>query len=131
MPNYPKPAALKTLNGNPGHRAIPIEPEPLGDVQKPDGLSGRIGEIWDFYAPILISMGTLKAPDAAMFANWCRLCALSEINFAGMTGAQLTEMRQLAHQFGMTPLSRASLGASAAKQPDSNIFLKNDRRTAA
>lgn len=126
-----KPAALRMLNGNPSGRPIPVEPEPLGEIRKPEGLSGRIGEIWDFYAPMLIAMGVLKAPDAAMFANWCRLAALSEISFGSMTGAQLTEMRQLAHQFGMTPLSRASLGASAAKQPDSNIFLKNDRRTAA
>lgn len=118
------PSASKILAGNPGGRPIPEELEAPDDVVKPSCLAGRIGEIWDFYAPILIAMGTLKAPDAAMFANWCRLAALSEINFAAMTGAHLSEMRQLANMFGMSPLSRASLGASAAKKPD-NVFLKN------
>lgn len=118
-----RPAALKLIDGNPGKRPIPIEPEPGGDVRKPKGLRGRASAIWDELAPILEDMGTLKSPDAHLFANWCRLAAKSETRFSQMSVAELTEMRRIGDSFGMSAPGRAKLGTTEKKK-DVNPFAK-------
>lgn len=121
MARQRKPAALKLLDGNPGKRPIQVEPEPTGDIKKPNGLRGRAAAIWDEIAPVLIEMGTLKSPDAHQFAVWCKLAAMSETKFSKMSAGQLTQMRLLADTFGMSAVSRAKLG-TVDKQKRKNPF---------
>lgn len=123
MSNPRKPAALKILEGNPGKRPIPVEPEPTGEVQKPRGLNRRAAQVWDEFAPICVEMGTLKSPDVHQFAVWCRLAAKSETRFGSMSVAELTEMRRIGDSFGMSAQGRARLGKVPKKTP-ANPFEK-------
>lgn len=123
MGNPRKPASLRLLEGNPGKRPIPVEPEPAGDVHKPRGLKGRAAAIWDELAPILEDMGTLKSPDAHQFAVWCKLAAKSERQFNSMSVGELTAFRLIGDSLGMSAVGRAKLGTTEKKKHE-NAFAK-------
>lgn len=68
-----KPTALKILQGNPGHRALPEnEPElPPGAGEPPDHLDAVAREEWDRVAPVLTAAGVLTQGDRAVLAMYC------------------------------------------------------------
>jgi P27 family predicted phage terminase small subunit len=137
MANRRKPTALRIIEGNPGHRALPArEPQaPIG-AKMPDGLTARAQAHWPKLAKQLTAariLTELDAPALAMhcelFASWRDACdKLTEFGPVVETdkgGLKLSpywvtfmqassEMRRLLTEFGMTPASRSRV--AAAKQ---------------
>jgi phage terminase small subunit len=113
-----KPTALKVLQGNPGKRPLPkAEPTPPGgEVERPR-MPKRAAMVWDRYAPMVMGMGLLTPVDVPAFATLCGLIAQSERNPEEMPANRIGRMESLFGQFGMTPSSRARLGAVLNAQP--------------
>jgi P27 family predicted phage terminase small subunit len=136
------------LKGNPGRRHLPAEVvTPVGEPDKPEGLSEAAGRIWDDVAPVLLFMGTLTKGDARAFATMCELQATlvkasSQKDAPGFTpfvvsqdfnGADVvkvhaalrleretaTTIRQFYEYFGMTPSARARM--AVPKRPDEPV----------
>lgn len=65
------PTKLALVKGERSDRVNEAEPEPDGEVAAPAWLSGDASQVWDTYAPDLISKQVLTAWDVEAFANWC------------------------------------------------------------
>ena len=73
MPNYPKPAYLKALAGNPGKRKLPetaVNPAPIAP-KIPDYLSKEARREWKRILPELEALGLLSKIDLACLAAYC------------------------------------------------------------
>lgn len=73
----PKPTILKKAAGNPGRRRL-NEDEPVppaGDITPPPELVGRALEVWNYLAPICVTMKTLTIADVLTFASYCQVRA--------------------------------------------------------
>jgi phage terminase small subunit len=113
----PKPAALRLVGGNAGHRPInEAEPEPKGAVVKPAFVKGRAAKLWQELAPELEEARVLKSWDVHMFGVWCVLMAEFEKSPAIFTSAKLSQMRALGESFCLLPPGRARFKPSDDKK---------------
>ena len=72
----PLASALKLIRGNPGHRAISDEPQPLlGSINPPKYLSRGAKKIWREVAPELYRLGLLTILDRQALARYAVLHA--------------------------------------------------------
>ena len=72
----PLPRILKLIRGNPGHRAISDEPQPLlGSINPPKYLSRGAKKIWREVAPELYRLGLLTILDRQALARYSALHA--------------------------------------------------------
>ena len=68
----PKPAALKAINGNPGNRPIPRNPEPTRGAPLPPGnLKGEALAAWGRIVPELDAIGLLTKVDRDYLVAYC------------------------------------------------------------
>jgi P27 family predicted phage terminase small subunit len=134
----PTPVRLKVLLGNPGKRPLPVEPVPQTFAEipaPPDYLQPEAAAEWRRLAPELLRLGLLTPVDLAAFASYCeavgrwqlavRLLAesggkLTARGYRGrvitnplvrVIGAAADDALRCATEFGMTPSSRARVGA--------------------
>lgn len=128
-----KPAALRIIEGNPGNRRIPDEPEVDGAMPPiPAHLPPLAKECWKRLAPKLHEAGLLTMVDSDALALYCQCYAewrlatklvqregMTFITSRGVRGirpevkiAQKANalMQQLMSQFGLSPRARANLG---------------------
>lgn len=130
---FPKPTALRALEGNPGHRTLNrYEPQPPADaVTMPKGMPARARAEWKRLVPILTAMRVLTVADVSALEDLCRLeaeiaASLKQLEKAGpvvKTGNGSVKrnpfffvvqdqrmMRQrMWREFGLTPSSRSRL----------------------
>jgi len=134
----PKPAVLKHLQGNPGHRPIPEEykPDAVASVTAPLWLQTDARVIWDELAPELHRLGLLTKLDVSALAGACRwwaiyrtadralragLTVMTKANGkqarpeVGIAQKAFHEAMQVFSRFGVTPSDRTALKAPAAK----------------
>ena len=118
-----KPAALRLLEGNRGHRPIPNEARVETDLPEPPRWLDRIARAeWRRMVGPLHAMGILTATDVTMLEAYCRI--YSEWRKAESLNDQIKavkELRLIASEFGMTPSSRAKV-ATGAKKEDVDPF---------
>lgn len=135
----PVPVPIKELNGNPGKRPLPDEPQPDRCIPAmPEFLPEEVQRLWFEYAPKLEELGLLTAVDGMSLAF-----LLLHYHFAAETVAIITRdglvrtdengadrkhplfqvMRdnsmaylRYAAEFGLTPSSRSRINV-AAKPP--------------
>jgi phage terminase small subunit len=119
----PKPAILKLLKGNPGHRPIPVEPVATGKPIKPEWLSERAAAIWDTQvrrAPWLTEV------DSCKLALWCDREADVGVCHREWPEYVRKEHRMAGSEFGFDPIARARLGtkpdAGKAESPAAKYF---------
>lgn len=118
----PIPSALKLLRGNPGKRPLPAnEPRPASGAARPDWLQPAAREEWDKLATELARLGLLSVLDANALAGYCVL--LSQVRKAHEAGKPVGEktlraLDALGSAFGLSPASRARLGAAPAREED-------------
>lgn len=152
----PKPTALKKLEGNPGKRPLnELEPlPPISTLRCPNWLLPEARKEWRRLAPALISMGVLTMADAVPFAAYCMAYARwreaeDEITrhgsvykdandnikpnpYIAIAAHQLTEIKSLAAEFGLTPATRTAIIANAlsvaksVKDPMEQILTSDD-----
>ncbi|MEG0145455.1 MAG: phage terminase small subunit P27 family [Clostridia bacterium] len=133
----PKPTALKKLEGNPGKRPLgELEPlPPISVLRCPNWLLPEARKEWRRLAPALIAMGVLSLADAVPFAAYCTAYARwreaeDEITqhgsvykdangnikpnpYIAISARQLSEIKSLAAEFGLTPATRTAIIANA------------------
>jgi P27 family predicted phage terminase small subunit len=139
----PKPAAVKRLDGNPGKRPIRDDlPAVAGEPPMPERL--RTDEIavakWRELVPVLLELGTLSHADGEALATLCEVFSASQTcllefrasgpvlrtdlggvkpNPAGPLYRSLVGLLStLLGEFGLTPTSRARIGAKQDTPPD-------------
>jgi P27 family predicted phage terminase small subunit len=125
-----KPTHLKLLQGNPGHRPLPInEPQPDGDLtEPPEFLSNRAKEIWRSTLK-LVPEGLLRKLDSSVFERWCvakelyetsykKVCESGQVIASGKRGAfqynpflitmnqAAKHMRAASDEMGFSPAAR-------------------------
>lgn len=118
MPNKRKPTALKVLEGtNQPVRANPAEPEfePTEGAVRPDWLNGpEAVKEWDRLAGLLESQRVLTDADLQTLGHLCNLHAKCVEKWrlgAQPTAAELTQLRMMNVEFGLTPASRAKVSS--------------------
>jgi P27 family predicted phage terminase small subunit len=141
----PRAAALRLLEGNPGHRPIPTPPTPpVAEVRCPAWLDPIAKAEWRRIAPLLDQMHLLTALDVAMLASYCH--AYSELQQAteilksrgrtfttpngykqqrpevGIAHRAMLLIRLFAGEFGFSPSSRMRL-AVHDQEPDDDRYL--------
>lgn len=133
----PKPTALKTLQGNPGKRALnKDEPKPTGIPTCPDHLDKIAKAEWKRISRELLSIGLLTAVDRSALAAYCSAFsrwakAEKELQnkpavvkapsgypmpnpYIGIANSALDLMRKFLTEFGMTPASRSRIRVEPA-----------------
>jgi hypothetical protein len=104
----PTATVIKLARGNPGRRPLPRdEPRPQGDVEKPDGLSGRPSLLWDQFIERAFWLTWADGPKALI---WCHLQAEFERKPGKMVASRIAQLRALGSELGLDPASRARLG---------------------
>lgn len=121
MPNPRKPRQLKVIEGTLRRDRDYPEPEfPVVEgARPPDWLNGpeALAE-WDRLTALLESSRVLTQADLTALAHLCNLHgACVKLYRAGMepTAAQLTQLRLMLAEFGLTPASRSKAGTAAPK----------------
>lgn len=144
-----KPAAQKALEGNPGKRPIPVEPDIAPGCPSPPGdLSGEAFAEWSRIVPDLHNAGLLAKVDRAYLVAYCE--AWSQFNasrehlaeFGPVTRGRNGEpvknpaaqvmrdsadmMLKFGSRFGLSPQDRARLGKvqepEAPSGPDATVL---------
>ncbi len=132
-----KPAALKILEGNPGKREIPVEPQPRkGLPQPPDYLDDVAKDAWQQVLEVMGHTGCITMAEAPLMELYATTysnyrTATAEVEKHGVAiigkdksgglqvkanpyGNQLHKYRdacaKLLMELGMTPVSRARIG---------------------
>jgi P27 family predicted phage terminase small subunit len=130
----PKPAALKLLEGNPGHRQIPEQSEvvPAEAPDPPDHLSGIALRVWKEKASDMARAGLISKLDSENFACYCEAVAtwIEAKSMVARQGAVLLapnsgfpvqnpyvaianrameQIRTFGAEFGLSPASRTRL----------------------
>lgn len=138
-----KPTKLKILEGNPGKKRLPNEPQPtVGTLRKPEWLRPAAAEHWDRLAPELQRLGLLTVVDEASFGQLCQEYAVwreaeerlaaeePRVMCVGEQGYMQTSPWEtirrnaradyiaIAKQFGMTPASRADVTTAEVAKAD-------------
>lgn len=127
----PKPTALRRLEGNPSNRPLnEAEPQPVGELQKPEHITGPYAEEWD-RAVSAMPPGFYTAADVPLLAEYSvKWVFLRQANATVSKEGQTTKGSQgqtvqhpavatsialgnlilkLAAQLGMSPAARARL----------------------
>lgn len=144
----PKPRAMKVLAGNPGKRAVGVDPDvPLGVPECPEHLDDVARVEWDRVSGLLADAGLLGDLDRAALAGYCVLYSrwvdaqekLQKTGLIvkapsgypvpnpliGISNKALKEMRAFLAEFGMTPASRARIdGSKLQSKPKKNPFTE-------
>jgi len=114
MPMPRKPQTLKVLHGTdqPSRRREEADfPLVEGDVEPPMGLVSPLAvKEWNRLSALLVGAGVLSEGDLAALARLCNMSADAQRLWeAGMkpTAADLTAIRLLENEFGLTPASRS------------------------
>ncbi len=142
----PKPAALRLLHGDTGHRAKRNSPQPRPIRPECPGwlLPEAKGE-WERVAPELARLGLLTLLDRAAFAGYCQAYArwqaaerFLEINGdvvkaqsgylmprpeVAIARAERRAMVQLAVEFGFTPSARSRISVEVAVENEQESLL--------
>jgi len=141
----PKPTAIKLLEGNPGRRELPHNPQPPGgDMRAPAGMPLAARREWRRVVPILTRLGVASQVDRNALADYC-LCvarladAEAEIEKRGLLvdgerGKVKNPAAQLAREyraavvrwaveFGLTPSSRTRLTVDKPAEDDLDALL--------
>lgn len=138
-----KPAAQKALEGNPGKRPIPEEPQvSMGAPAPPGDLSGEAFAEWSRIVPDLDNAGLLAKVDRAYLVAYCE--AWASFNEAradvaefgpttrGRNGEPVKNpacqvmrdsadmMLKFGARFGLSPQDRARLGKVPTAEADSD-----------
>lgn len=129
----PRPAALRLVEGNPGHRTIPRPPQPRSRAPRcPSWLDPEAKREWIRVAPDLGHMHLLTGVDRASLVVYCQAVAEFEQAIAvlrkkgrtfktpngfiqarpevAMMHRSAVLIRMFAEQFGLTPSARTRLG---------------------
>ena len=130
MGNRPKPAELRLLEGNRGHRSIPNTPKPKPVFSKPPKTLDKYGrKEWRKRGKELYRMGLLTVLDLPAFEIYCDW--FSEWKQATV----ITTKKEAGHQarmfmieFGMTPSSRTRLNVDEEKEENEMEALLNRGR---
>jgi P27 family predicted phage terminase small subunit len=138
----PKPNAIKVLEGNPGKRALPDQPNVLpGAPDPPDSVQSdpvALAE-WNRILPQLLDLGLVAKIDAASLAGYCLLISMAHkasesiakdgvlvVSPAGVKknpacGLLLDALKGIkafAVEFGLTPASRSRVSRADSANPD-------------
>jgi P27 family predicted phage terminase small subunit len=150
----PKPAALKSLAGNPGKRALNQE-EPRAQIVRPRAPYGRLPKagqrLWRSLVPVLADLGVLTETDVPALEMLClhyataveaaHLIREEGLTTCGSKGTLTTHpavrilrdassaFRLYAEQFGLTPSARSRIQAVTPEEPDELEQLLFGRRT--
>lgn len=153
----PTPTAIKILEGNPGQRKLPEnepKPEPVKyDIPPPDHLPDVAKAEWIRLFQPLRLCGLMTVADLSAFAAYCAIyarwidceadIAKSSKLLQSATGTVqvnpliwvarqcLDQMRQYMREFGMTPASRARMGAVVTEAPSKTAPGDDDAAPAA
>jgi len=147
MPNYPKPTALKLLEGNPGKRPLNVN-EPQPDASIPDCpafVKGEARKEWKRIVPELEKLGLLTRIDMAGLAAYCVAFgrwadAERELRKHGVTQTSpngyvqtsahlhiankaMEQMHKFLVQFGLTPAARSRVSVSPMPDDDEARFF--------
>jgi len=134
--NPPKPAEIRELEGNRGHRPIP-KPLDLKTVRKepPTWIDTDARAIWKKISSELYAIGVLKETDlytlaayCQTYAKWKRVSKLAEISEDGIKWQNqeikyLKEMRALSATLGLSPSDRTRL-SSDKRNPEEEKWDK-------
>ena len=132
---YPKPTKLKLLEGNPGRRPLPDEPEFRATTADPPPHLDPYGlEEWNRVAPSLVDHGILTEPDRAALEAYCRWFALWRRCMIDVESKRLKgrayqqalatardaskEMRAFQVQCGITPATHSRVKARPTETKD-------------
>jgi phage terminase small subunit len=134
-----KPTALKVLNGSAAHhpeRANPDEPkvEALTEVPEPPAvyrITGAARQMWDYLAPVTISMAVLTEVDLGDLATICLAWRtyLQRVRARDDAGADRAfHFYQVGlGRFGLNPSERAKLHVPAKPAPSKMAGLLRPR----
>ncbi|MCE9552622.1 MAG: phage terminase small subunit P27 family [Planctomycetes bacterium] len=146
----PKPAAIRALEGNPGHRALPEGPKPPVKLpEPPKELSPAAKRQWHRLGPKFAAMGVVAEVDELAFAQLCDSYSawLSLLKTGRKNGPivrvngqpvpnpylvradrEAEKIRKLLVEFGGTPSARARLsvpnGSASAGSDDIESFMR-------
>lgn len=143
----PIPTKLKLLQGNPGKRPLPVEPEYTNSCDAPSFISGEAKAEWDRVSKELNAVGMLTAVDRSMLTAYCLawqdfVCLAKTMKKEGYTTdkgktpAYLAyenahkRLIETAREFGFSPSARARVHAvTQTKTPQDQLkdFLQNKR----
>jgi P27 family predicted phage terminase small subunit len=157
-PRRNKPAALRVLEGNPGHRPINTAeptPPPAANLDPPAWLDREAKRCWREVAPVLSDMGVLSAADRNALVLYCQawsryraaVRAMASPPFGDdvepktlaeyLTGWAVrvekaeASVRLLGADFGMNPVARSRLSvAKPAEKVDEMEDLLSGRSRA-
>ena len=133
MPNRRKPNHLKVLEGTDRPDRMFDEPElPTAEPEDaPDWLSGpEAVKEWDRIVELLLPVRTLSEGDLTMLGHLCNHHASIVKKWrlgASPTGTELTQLRLMYTEFGLTPASR-SKAAQLGDAGDENPFADLDEK---
>lgn len=124
----PAPTALKQLAGNPGKRALPVEPKPeTGAPPCPDWMPPEGRQQWERVVPELDRLKLLSKVDGAVLEAFCATYAEFVVTVRArepIKAALIGQMRFLAGELGLTPAARARLAAPPGQEdPQIDMFF--------
>jgi P27 family predicted phage terminase small subunit len=141
-----KPLEIKVLNGNPGHRPLPIDSVKFQELESavtPEWLDEMAKECWEWYSPLLLNQKILTRGDLHNLEAFCsaysrwrqaeeQVKLLGVIYPDGHDGYKknpactviteaLSQLEKFGGLLGLDPASRQRL--TAPKGKSSNPFL--------
>src|SRR6185437_1847128 len=119
----PTPRVVRLLTGNAGKRPLP-PPDPLepGSIERPGGLNGAPGLLWDRFIARAWWLTWADGPKASM---WCHLQAEFESAPLNMLASRMAQLRALGSEIGFDQATRTRMGiaAPASKRNEADEFL--------
>lgn len=108
----PTPNVVRLVTGRRGKLPPPSTgpARRAGPLKPPAPLEGEAAELW---AKFIRPAWWLEPADAPLAWTWCQVQAEAFADPKAFTAARLAQLRQLAGDLGLTPVSRARLGADA------------------
>jgi len=142
MGNKPKPPELRLIEGNRGHRPIPVTPKPKREHPPASRwITREAKREWRRISKELFSLGLLTVVDRAALEAYCQCYArwkeaeakvdmvcpetesgyLQQNPYIGISLKYVKEMRAFLTEFGMTPSSRARVNVEKLKDTKSEF----------
>jgi len=119
----PKPAFIKLVTGNPGHRPIVEDPadsiSPGFDngLEPPKKLNRRQQELWDGYIRKAQWLTPFDVPRAF---KWVHIHSEFEKGPGKMVAGKIAQLRALGSELGLDPASRSRIAGEAGKRGNSD-----------